>query len=200
MAPVAPAAPLAAAPMPQPLAGAAAPPPAAPPPATYPGAPQPPAPVGMPGMTRPGTSSPGAGAGARFVMPKPEPPPQGQFVLRVTGFRPVVGRMKWPSMVFEVFDRNEQEKAKRGEKNASGVKIEKTLWYDQRTAQLFRDLGYPDNTWETLPDGQIAFPIQAILDSKPAVLANVTQKQGSTPGQLFAEIEILQLVQAKTTP
>lgn len=214
-APVAPAPPAAAAPpapIPQPLAAAAAaPPPAAPmspaapmPTATsMPTAPQAPVgmpPVGMPGMTRPGASSPGAGAGARFTMPKPEPPPQGQFVIRVSGFRPLVGKMKWPSLVFEVFDGGEQAKAQRGEKNVSGVKIEKTLWFDQRTMQLFRDLGWPDNTWTTHPDGNIEFPIQSIIDAKPAVLANITQKEGKTPGQMFPEIEILQLVKAKTTP
>lgn len=197
-APAASPSPVVAAPAPQapPAPQAAAPAPIAPPGIRPPGgalrAP------GVPGMSTPGPHSPGAGAGSikhRFRIPEPV---QGLVHLRPSRYiQPKRGGNA--SLIFEVFDERETQKANNGQKSMAGGEVMVTLWPDRRTADLFAAMGYPESTWTDDGEGGYLLPVDAVLYYKPLMRANVEQVEGKTPGRTFANCSEWTLVRASTT-
>ena len=154
----------------------------------------------MPGMRSPSApGTPGAGAGRLSLTLAPAVVVKGTYDIRPKRFVNSA-RMKSPILVFEVYDANEMEKSKRGEKSVNGAEIDITLWGDQRTFQLFRDMGYSDNTWQTNPDGTIDLPIHAAVNvDRPLLTAEVDWKEGNTPGRGFYSFKSMVRKKERTT-
>jgi hypothetical protein len=155
----------------------------------------------VPGMQRPGAGSAGAGAGKIKLVLAPSITIKGVFDLRPKRLLVPKDASKAPSLVFEVYDERELEKAKRGEKSANGSEVLITLWNDGRTYNLLRSMGYPDDTWAPQPGGgfDIGPAIDRALQEKPLLTCDVDFKEGSTPGRGFNNIVSCAVKKARTT-
>lgn len=151
----------------------------------------------VPGMQRPGAGSAGAGAGKVKLVFAPMVTVKGVYDLRPKKLI-VPKDGKAPTLVFEVYDENEINKGKRGEKHVNGAEVQIRLWGDVRSYNLFRNMGYGDDTWIETPQG-FELPIERVLAEKPLVTCNVSYKEGNQPGRGFNDFESVVLKKARTT-